>query len=84
MDPRLAHKSFKGQKLALKVKNIRKWQKKPRVVINLIINFLLWSNIKLFLEIFNLQDDLLAFKRLMCNSRVQIGLLGKIIMTYHV
>ena len=84
LDPQVAHKSFKGQKLTLKVKKIRKWLKKPWVVINLIINFLLWSNIKLFLEIFNLLDGLLAFKRLMCNLRVQIDLLGNIIMAYNV
>ena len=84
LDPKVAHKSFKGQKLTLKVRKFRKWLKKTWVVIYLIINFLLQSNIKLFLEIFNLQDDLLVFKRLMCNFRVQIGLLGNIMMSYHV
>ena len=83
LDPKVAHKSFKGQKLTLKVKKFRKWLKKTWVVFNLIKNFLLWSNMKLFLEIFNLQDGLLAFKRLRCNFRVQIVLLGNIIMTYH-
>ena len=84
LDPRVAHKSFKGQKLALKAKKFRKWLKKPCCVINLIKNSLFWSIIKFLLEIFNFQDDLLAFKRLMCNSRVQIGLLGNIIMAYNV
>ena len=84
LDPQVAYKSYKGQKLTLKVKKIRKWLKKPWVVINLIINFLLWSNIKLFLEIFNLQDGLQAFKRLRYIFRVQNVLLGNIIMAYHV
>ena len=84
LDPQVAHKSFKGQKLTLKVKKFRKWLKKTWVVIDLINNFVLWSNIKLFLKIFNLKDGLLAFKRLTCNLRIQIGLLGNIIMAHDV
>ena len=84
LDPQVAHKSFKGQKVILKVKNFQEklnnWSKQ-RIIYQ--INYTTWF-FQPFLKFFDFQGQLLAFKRFMWNFRVQIGLLGNIMMAYHV